>query len=138
MMSAGRRGGALAFLLSIAALAGAGCHRGESVAPSTAEASPSPLAAPSTAGDPVPGMKRAERGEPCSESEYFIFAISSDGQTLACLGAPGHYELSAPVIGERVPGTECNEEGLAQSPDGTPLLCLVAQGSRRWDTYNDY
>ena len=83
-------------------------------------------------------MKRAELGEPCSDTERFIFAVSATGQTLACRGEPAQYLGSGQVIGVRTRGTPCNEEGLAQSPDGSPLMCLAKPGGQMWDVYLDF
>jgi hypothetical protein len=90
---------------------------------------------PPASPDPVPGMKRAELGEPCTETNQFIFAISPTGQTLACRGEPPRYYRSAAVIGERTLGMPCTEEGLAQSTDGVPMMCLVKGSERVWAPY---
>ncbi len=97
-----------------------------------ASAIPSPTSTPPF---PVPGMKRADIGQPCSETEHFIFAISPVGQTLACRGQPPQYYRSADVIGERTMGAPCDEEGLAQSPEGVPMICVVKGQQRQWSAY---
>lgn len=137
----------IAAMLSIAAIAVAGCHRSDTVgsSPPPASASSSGVSPPPAsateapaAADAVPGMRHAEFGEACGDSEHFIFAISGTEQMLACRGQPGRYELSAPVIGVRTPDAPCDEEGLAQSPDGSPLMCLDVSGQRMWRVYLDF
>lgn len=145
--------------LGLASVVIVGCQRGNpaqdesasesSAAPATTTAQPPSTASPAptpaestepapTGTDPVPGMKRAELGDACTDTEHFIFAISSAGQTLACRGEPAQYYGSAAVIGVRDPGTPCTEEGLAQAPDGSPLACLAQEGGLRWGIYLDF
>ena len=80
----------------------------------------------------VPLMKRAEVGDSCTDTEHFIFAASSTGDTLACRGKPAHYVRTGAVIGVRQDGAPCTEQGLAQSPDGSPLQCLTRNGRLSW------
>lgn len=80
----------------------------------------------------VPGMNRAEVGDSCTDTEHFIFAASSTGETLACRGKPAHYVHTAEVIGVRQDGIACSEQGLAQSPDGLPLKCITRNGRLLW------
>lgn len=153
-------GAIVATVLSIATVVVAGCNRatqeqsptttpresqttqssaGTSPATPTAVPPSAPAAGSAPADQaPVPGVKQAELGDPCSDTEHFIFAVSAGGQQLACRGEPGRYEFSAPVIGVRERGAPCTEEGLAQSADGSPMLCLEKSGQRIWDIYLDY
>lgn len=114
------------------------------LAPTQLTDTPAPRSSPATdAPQPaspttVPGTKQAELGDSCGDTEHFIFAVSSTGQTLACRGETPRYVLSAPVIGVRTEGAPCTEEGLAQSPDGSPMLCLTRSGRQVWGVYLDY
>ena len=44
-----------------------------------------------TSAGVVPGMNRAKVGDSYTDTEYFIFATSPTGETLACRGKPAHY-----------------------------------------------
>jgi len=85
----------------------------------------------------LPGLAQAMPGQPCTSTETFVFGITHDGQTLACLPSPSpSYGLSAPVIGVRALGSACPDIGqLAQSTDGEPMMCLGTPGS--WTVYRD-
>jgi len=119
----------LAVLLTVGAVTSCACP---DQAPSTSAADAPPSA------DAVRGVRRAAPGESCSDVTHFIFAVTEGGQQLACRGDPPRYELSATVIGVRELGAGCDEEGLAQSPDGSPMLCLDHTGQRTWQVYLDY
>ena len=94
------------------------------------------LAAPAGA-EPVPGMVNdAVLGQPCSNTQQFVFGTNASGAILACGSpkAPGEWSQIAGLIGVREIGTKCfsdvvsvNPEGAgwtaAQSPDGLPLYC---------------
>lgn len=85
----------------------------------------------------LPGLGHATRGQSCTNTITFVFALAPDGQTLACLpsSAPS-YGLSAPVIGVRTLGSPCPDTGqLAQSTDGEPMMCLGAPAA--WAVYRD-
>jgi len=94
--------------------------------------SPPTSACKTTPPGVVPRMKRAEVGDSCTDTERFIFAASSTEETLACRGKPGHYVRTVAVIGVRQDGAPCTEQGLAQSPDGSPLQCLTRNGRLSW------
>jgi hypothetical protein len=85
----------------------------------------------------LPGLAQAVPGQPCTNTETFVFGITHDGQTLACLPSPSpSYGLSAPVVGVRTLGTACPDNGqLAQATDGEPMMCLGTPGS--WMVYRD-
>ena len=93
---------------------------------------PPTSACKTTAPGGVPGMNRAEVGDSCTDTEHFVFAASSTGETLACRGKPAHYVRIAGVIGVRQNGAACSEQGWAQSPDGLPLQCLTRNGRLMW------
>lgn len=80
----------------------------------------------------VPRLNLAEVGDSCTDTEHFIFAASSTGETLACRGKPAHYVRTTRVVGVRQDGAACTEQGLAQSPDGSPLQCLARNGRQAW------
>jgi len=80
----------------------------------------------------VPHMDHAEVGDFCPDAEHFIFAASSTGETLACRGKPARYVRTTRVVGVRQDGAACTEQGLAQSPDGSPLQCLTRNGRQAW------
>lgn len=85
----------------------------------------------------LPGLGHATRGQSCTNTITFVFALAPDGQTLACLpsSAPS-YGLSAPVVGVRTLGSPCPETGqLAQSTDGEPMMCLGTPSA--WAVYRD-
>ena len=99
----------------------AGCY----VSPPTAACKANPTGV-------VPHMKLAEVGDSCTDTEHFVFAASSTGETLACRGKPAHYVRTTKLVGERLDGVACTEQGLAQSPDGSPLQCLTRNGRQAW------
>jgi hypothetical protein len=77
-------------------------------------------------------MNRAEVGDSCTDTEHFVFAASSTGETLACGGKPAHYVRVTGVVGVRQDGAACRQQGWAQSPDGLPLQCLTRNGRLMW------
>lgn len=87
--------------------------------------------------DPLPNMTTAEIGDSCSNTQRFVFAVNTAGQTLMCQGEPGRYAAApAEVVGERAAGSPCAEGQLAQTPDGSPLQCAAAKnGSSVWTVF---
>lgn len=85
----------------------------------------------------LPGLGHATRGQSCTNTITFVFALAPDGQTLACLAsAAPSYGLSAPVVGVRTLGSPCPDTGqLAQSTDGEPMMCLGTPAA--WTVYRD-
>jgi len=65
-------------------------------------------------------------------SRYKRFVVGGFG----CRCAVSLWQRAALFM--RAPDTACDGDGLAQSSDGSPLMCLGAQGNRRWGVYKDY
>lgn len=103
--------------------------------------SPTPVLAAPVARTPenLPGLRQATLGASCSDTQNFIFALSPDNETLACVpNSPSpRYSLSAPVVGVRTLGAPCVEvSALGQSPAGEPMMCLGTPA--KWGVYRDY
>lgn len=86
----------------------------------------------------VPNVQaNVARGAPCTPRRHFPFGFDQNDSTLICLANPrypgqGSWSQAPPLAGVREPGSSCSEnQGVAQSPDGTPLLCTNAQ----WQEY---
>lgn len=76
----------------------------------------------------VPGLvSGAVLGQPCTNTQRFVFGQTAAGDTLLCTGqgSAGTWIRSIPVIGTRPLGSSCTEgfELAAQTPDGIPIIC---------------
>lgn len=94
---------------------------------------PTPLTGSSGASNSIPGVTMGVvAGQPCSNTERYIFGVSTTGQPMACghgLDGGGIWGPAIALVGVRPLGSPCTEAGLAaQSPDGLPMVC----GSGRW------
>jgi hypothetical protein len=80
----------------------------------------------------VPNMRGdAALGQPCSNSQRFIFGYDANGNVLACAGdvKDGTWVSSAALYGVQQIGAPCaSGEGAAQSSDGRALVCVVDMG----------
>jgi hypothetical protein len=73
----------------------------------------------------------AALGQPCSNSQRFIFGYDANGNVLACAGdvQGGTWVGSAPLYGVQQIGAPCGSgNGTAQSSDGRPLVCATDMG----------
>jgi hypothetical protein len=100
--------------------------------------------APLASADPVPDMSNdAVLGDPCYNTQRYIFGSDASGQVFACggPGQPGRWVSVSTLLGVREIGSPCVGEVLdvnptgsgwtaAQSPEGVPLMC-----SRPTDTW---
>lgn len=94
---------------------------------------PTPMTGSSGASTSVPGITTGVvTGQPCTNTEKFIFGISPAGQAMACghgINGGGIWGQSLGLVGVRPLGSPCTEVGLAaQAPDGSPMVC----GGGRW------
>jgi hypothetical protein len=108
---------------------------GYAPAPVVVPALPAPgLAPPVTFADVPQMISGAVLGGPCMNFERYIFGKDANGETLACVafgGTEGQWVASAPLQGVQQIGTACTNAsggGAAQSPDGTPLVCVDGHG----------
>jgi hypothetical protein len=90
-------------------------------------------AATIASADDVPGIDDdAVLGAPCDSWNLYVYGRGPSGEPLACVAFDGQGEWvrSAPLVGVRSIGSACGDEGygVAQSPDGRGLLCVVNQG----------
>jgi hypothetical protein len=88
---------------------------------------------PVATADDVPGIDDdAVLGAPCANSDRYIFGRGPSGEPLACVAfdGDGQWVRSMPLVGVRGIGSPCVDEssGVAQSPDGRGLLCVVTNG----------
>lgn len=89
---------------------------------------PTPLTGNSGASDTIPGITLGVvTGQPCSNTESFIFGLSPGGQPMACghaLNGGGLWGPAIALVGVRPVSSPCTESGLAaQSPEGFPMVC---------------
>jgi hypothetical protein len=103
------------------------------IAPAT-EASASPCDGPNC----VPNVRTgAVSGAACEPRRYFPFGLDANGTTLICLAnyrdpSEGSWSQAPQLVGVRGSGTPCaGNQGVAQSPDGLPLLCT----GQTWQPY---
>lgn len=93
---------------------------------------PAPLSGNSGASSTIPGITLGvATGQPCTNTEKYIFGVSTAGQPMACghaLDGGGIWGPAIPLVGVRAPGSPLTEALAAQSPDGLPLVC----GSGQW------
>ncbi|ABK71678.1 hypothetical protein DIQ79_30630 [Mycolicibacterium smegmatis] len=100
---------------------------------------------PQAAGSPcdgpgcVPNLRSVvSEGGACAPRLHFPFGIDAYGTTFICLSSyrnpsQGIWSEAPPLVGVRASGSACaGNQGVAQSPDGLPLLC---SGNSTWDTY---
>jgi hypothetical protein len=99
---------------------------------------PIALASPCDGPRCVPNVQAdASRGAPCAPRRHFPFGLDQNGSTLICLvnshnPSQGSWSQAPPLSGVRGVGSSCSaNEGVAQSFDGTPLLCNDSQ----WQEY---
>lgn len=94
-------------------------------APSPALAS----AAPCDGTDCVPHVRSgAVAGAECSAVRLYAFGLGAGGDTMICYATYRNPTTSVwlpvpPLVGERDRGALCDGNGVAQSPDGLPLVC---------------
>jgi hypothetical protein len=70
----------------------------------------------------------AVAGAECSAKRLYAFGIGAGGATMICYATYRNPITSVwlpvpPLLGERDVGALCEEDGVAQSPDGLPLVC---------------
>ena len=80
--------------------------------------------------DCVPNVARnVVASSPCDPRQRYVFGLNFNGDTLVCISPPalhgaGRWASAMPLIGVRDLGAACyGNKGLAQSPDGIPLVC---------------
>ncbi len=87
-------------------------------------------------------------GQPCNDSQHYIFGITASYDMLLACRQPGpaYVQDNRHLVGEVVPPGRCNIPGqeVAQSfLDGTPLLCVLNPAPTTpfdkavWGTYQD-
>lgn len=89
---------------------------------------PAPLVGGAGASNSVPGITTGVyTGQPCSNTQTFIFGISMTGQPMACghaMDGGGIWGPALALVGVRPVGSPCTEANLvAQGPAGEPLVC---------------
>ncbi|GFG84331.1 hypothetical protein [Mycolicibacter algericus] len=92
--------------------------------------------APTNTATGVPNVRSgAVARAACTPRRHFPFGFDVDGNTYICFvvyqkPSQGHWVAVPPLIGVRDPETQCGTSGgVAQSPEGLPLLC---NDSGRW------
>lgn len=94
------------------------------------------LSSPATAsGAPCDGTacvphirSGAVAGAECSAKRLYAFGLGAGGDTMICYATYRNPTNSVwlpvpPLVGERDVGALCQDDGVAQSPDGLPLVC---------------
>lgn len=100
-------------------------------------ASATPCDGPSCAPNVRSG---AAKGASCAPRRHFPFGLGRFGEAYLCLvdiynPSQGHWTAVPPLIGVRDSGTYCGKsQGIAQSPEGLPLLC---NDIGRWYEHTD-
>ncbi|MGI5223079.1 hypothetical protein [Nocardia sp. CA-290969] len=105
---------------------------------------PATTVAPTTTTTPPPPpvvietqeISYPEAGESCDTSTD-TWALDSSGGQLRCAYAGGptsKWVNSAPFIGVREEGSPCDmsESGVAETADGTPMVCVGSRGDSVW------
>ncbi|BBY74902.1 hypothetical protein MPRF_18010 [Mycolicibacterium parafortuitum] len=64
----------------------------------------------------------AQLGEFCKQNTRYNYGFDGSGNTLAC-NSKSTWISSPPLIGVRTLRSACDSTGVAQSPDGVPLVC---------------
>lgn len=100
------------------------------VAAATMAPAPSASATPCDGPSCAPNVRSgAANGASCAPRRHFPFGLGRFGEAYLCLvnghnPSQGHWTAVPPLIGVRDPGTYCGRsQGVAQSPEGLPLLC---------------
>lgn len=118
---------------AIIGAAAAGLAAAAVVALPLGTASSSPCDGPSC----VPHLRTgAAEGDSCDAARVYPFGLDASGNTLICYATYRNPTTASwsPVphlVGVRDYGALCSEVGVAQSPDGLPLVCRGAI----WDRY---
>lgn len=81
-------------------------------------------------------ITNAVEGAPCEAARVYPFGLDASGNTLICYATYRNPTTTAwsrvpQLVGVRDYGAQCSGTGVAQSPDGLPLVC---RGST-WDRY---
>ncbi|ORB30784.1 hypothetical protein [Mycolicibacterium parafortuitum] len=64
----------------------------------------------------------AQLGEFCKQNTRYNYGFDGSGNTLAC-NSKSTWISSPPLVGVRTLRSACDSTGVAQSPDGVPLVC---------------
>ena len=100
---------------------------------------PHAVGAPCDGPNCVPNLRSVvDEDGSCAPRLHFPFGLDANGKTFICLSnyrnpSQGIWSEAPPLVGVRASGSACaGNQGVAQSPDGLPLLC---SGKSTWEPY---
>jgi hypothetical protein len=105
---------------------------GRDLCPASASGSSSPSGSSCNSASCVPNVTHtAVLNGPCTIGTRYIFGLDASGNTWICTTSysqggsviKGVWAQAPPLIGVRDPGSPCSGSGVAQSPDGSPMMC---------------